>query len=44
MPGVVPGAAPTKDGEIAGEEQYKSAPLGSLENPLSVGKETIARG
>jgi len=44
MPGVVPGAVPTKDGEIAGEEKYKSAPMGSLQNPLSAGKETIARG
>jgi mono/diheme cytochrome c family protein len=44
MPGVVPGAVPSKDGEMAGEEQYRSAPLGSLENPLSAGKQTIARG
>ena len=44
MPGVVPGAVPTKDGKIAGEEQYKAAPMGSLENPLSSGAETIARG
>ena len=34
MPGVVPGAVPTKDGKIAGEEKYKAAPMGSLENPL----------
>ena len=44
MPGVVPGVVPTKDGKIAGEEQYKSAPMGSLENPLPSGAETIARG
>ena len=44
MPGVVPGAVPTKDGKLAGEEQYKSAPMGSLENPLPSGAETIARG
>ena len=44
MPGVVPGAVPTKDGKIAGEEKYKAAPMGSLENPLPSGAETIARG
>jgi mono/diheme cytochrome c family protein len=44
MPGVVPGSVPTKDGKIAGEEQYKAAPMGSLENPLPAGAETIARG
>jgi mono/diheme cytochrome c family protein len=44
MPGVAPGAVPTKDGKPAGEEQYKAAPMGSLENPLPAGPNTIARG
>ena len=44
MPGVAPGAVPTKDGERAGEEKYKSAPMGSLENPLPADTDTIARG
>jgi mono/diheme cytochrome c family protein len=44
MPGVVPGTIPTKDGKPAGEEEYRSAPLGSLKNPLPADPETIARG
>jgi len=44
MPGAVPGAVPTKDGRIAGEEQYRSAPPGSLRNPLPAGEDVIARG
>jgi len=43
-PGVAPGAVQTKDGKPAGEEQYKSAPMGSLENPLPAGPDAIARG
>ncbi len=44
MPGVVPGAVPTKDGRPAGEAKYESATLGSLENPLPADPDTIARG
>jgi hypothetical protein len=44
MPGVVPGAVPNEEGIPAGEVKYKSAPLGSLKNPLPADKETIARG
>ena len=40
MPGVVPGAVPSGEGE----ERYKSAPLGSLENPLPAAGEVIAVG
>jgi mono/diheme cytochrome c family protein len=44
MPGVSPGAVPAMDGNVAGEEQYRSAPMGSLKNPLPADKATIARG
>jgi mono/diheme cytochrome c family protein len=44
MPGVVPGAVPNREGSLMGEAKYKSAPLGSLTNPLSAEPETIARG
>lgn len=45
MPGVVAGTVPTtKSGEPAGEEQYKLAPLGSLQNPLPATAEIVARG
>jgi len=44
MPGVVPGAVPTENGKFVGEEKYKSAPMGSLENPLPAGPDAIARG
>jgi mono/diheme cytochrome c family protein len=44
MPGVAPGAVPTKDGKLTGEEVFKAAPMGSLRNPLPAGKQTIARG
>jgi len=40
MPGVVPGAVPSGEGE----ERYKSAPLGSLENPLPAAGDVIAAG
>jgi len=44
MPGVSPGAVPTMDGNVAGEEKYRSAPMGSLRNPLPASPDTIARG
>jgi mono/diheme cytochrome c family protein len=44
MPGVVPGAVPTHDGRVAGEEEYRSAPLGSLKNPIPADGEAVARG
>ncbi len=44
MPGVVPGAVPNEGGIPAGEVKYKSAPLGSLKNPLPADEKTIARG
>lgn len=44
MPGVVPGAVPTEDGEFAGEEKYRAAPLGNLKNPLPATEAVIARG
>jgi mono/diheme cytochrome c family protein len=44
MPGTAPGAVPTENGEVAGEERYRSAPLGSLKNPVPDSSETIARG
>jgi len=40
MPGAAPGAVPSGEGE----ERYKSAPLGSLENPLPATGEVIAVG
>lgn len=40
MPGVAPGAVPSGEGE----ERYKAAPLGSLENPLPAAGEVIAQG
>ena len=44
MPGVVPGAVPTKEGKLTGEEVFKAAPMGSLKNPLPADQETLARG
>jgi len=44
MPGVAPGAVPTRDGKLTGEEEFRSAPMGSLRNPLPAGAETIGRG
>lgn len=44
MPGVAPGAVPAEAGVPAGEMAYKSAPLGSLTNPLPDDPETISRG
>jgi mono/diheme cytochrome c family protein len=44
MPGAVSGAVPAEAGAVAGEIAYRSAPLGSLRNPMPADAETIARG